>query len=61
MILKSHDSHVARLNADIYALGCLAYDLTKSDSERSNEHLVEEWHTMLKILKVGLRERKPRK
>ena len=53
MILSSHDLLDAPLRADIYALGCLAYDLTKSKSERSDEHLVEEWHTMLKILKVG--------
>lgn len=61
MILSSHDLNDAPLQRDIYALGCLAYDLTKKNSERSNEHLVEESHTMLKILKVGQMERLQRK
>ena len=51
VILEDLDQRNEGAKADIYALGCLAFDLTKSDSDWSNEYLREEDdHSMLRII-----------
>ena len=50
MILEGHDQLDEGPKADIYALGCLAFYLTKSDSDWSNENLNEDEHSMLGII-----------